>query len=129
MSANARPVFSALERSGRFHRDTVLGRIFHPGTRSFREIASSDSLHIAVSPENRVSVHIDRVSPLAIREGRPCHYSVLRAVAHNVTMVAEAVVRFLQDKRGAHACHLDCTVVWVPDDEPRPGAEAEPAER
>jgi hypothetical protein len=117
MSAKVPPVFSALEQSGRFHRDTALGRIFHPGTRSFREITRSDSVHIAVSAENRVSVHVDRVSPLAIRDGRPCRYSLMRAVAHNATVIAEALVRFARGKRGAQACHLDCTVVWVPDDD------------
>ncbi|MDQ4098152.1 MAG: hypothetical protein M3144_09830 [Actinomycetota bacterium] len=124
MSADLPAVFSALERNGRFHRDTALGRFFHPGTRSFREITASDSLHIAVAEDNRVSVHVDRVSPLAIRDGRPCRYSVLRTIAHNVTVVADALVRFMRGKRGAHACHLECTVVWVPDDEPCEGEAA-----
>ena len=117
MSADVPPVFANLERSGRFHRDNALGRIFHPGTRSFREIASTDSLHIAVTHDNQVSVHIDRVSPLMIRAGRPCRYSILRAVAHNLSVVAEGAVRLVRRERGVHACHLDCSIVWVPDDD------------
>ena len=117
MSADVPPVFANLERTGRFHRDSALGRIFHPGTRSFREIAATDSLHIAVTDDNRVSVHIDRVSPLVIRTGRPCRYSILRAVAHNIAVGAEAAVRLVRRERGVQACHLDCSVVWVPDEE------------
>jgi predicted small metal-binding protein len=106
-------LFSELDGTALFHRDTALGRVFHPGTLSYREIATRDSLHITVSPENRVSVHVDRLSPLAVRPGRPCRYSFPRAVAHNVVHVAEAVALLYRRRRLGHRCELDCEVVAV----------------
>ena len=103
-------LFTELDGRGRFHRDTPLGRIFHPGTVSYREITTNDSLHITVSPENRVAVHVDRLSPLAVRPGRPCRYSFLRAVVHNVVHVAEAIV-LLCRRPLQHRCVLECEVV------------------
>lgn len=107
-----RLVFAELDRSAPFHRDSALGRIFHPGTVSFRQIRTDDSLHITVSPENRVTVHVDRLSPLAVRPGRPCRYSLLRAVAHNVVHAAQTVVLVCR-RRPAQRCELDCSVVTV----------------
>ncbi len=109
--AGRRLVFTELDGRGRFHRDTALGRMFHPGTVSYREITTNDSVHITVSPENRVSVHVDRLSPLAVRPGRPCRYSFLRAVAHNVVHVAEAVALLCRRRPLQHRCELDCEVV------------------
>lgn len=101
-------LFSDLDRTGPFHRDSAIGRIFHPGTASFREITPSDSLHIAVTPDNRVSVHVDRLSPLAIRPDG-CRYSVVRAVAHNVVHVVDVVVRVCRGGGGGrHRCDLQC---------------------
>lgn len=107
------PVFSDLDASGRFHRDTTVGRLFHPGTVSFREISPVDSLHITVSPDNRVSVHVDSVSPLDVRPGRRTRYSVVRAVGHNAVHVFEAAVRACTRRRADHRCHLDCEIVVV----------------
>ncbi len=106
-----RLLFTDLDGRAPFHRDTALGRVFHPGTVSFREIATSDSLHITVSPQNRVSVHVDRLSPLAVRPGRPCRYSVLRAVAHNVAHVFEALALICRRRAAQHRCELDCEVL------------------
>ncbi len=106
-------MFTDLDGTARFHRDTAVGRIFHPGTDSYREISTNDSLHITVSPENRVSVHVDRLSPLAVRPGRACRYSVLRAVVHNVVHVAEAVALRWHRRPAQHRCDLDCEVVAV----------------
>ena len=103
-----RHLFSELDHTGTFHRDTAVGRIFHPGTASFREITPSDSVHIAVSPGNRVSVHVDRLSPLAIRAGRDCRYSLVRAIAHNVVHAVEAVGRVCRRERAGHRCQLEC---------------------
>ena len=105
-----RRLFTELDERGRFHRDTALGRVFHPGTVSYREITTNDSLHITVSPENRVSVHVDRLSPLAVRPGRPCRYSFLRAVAHNVVYVAEAIALLCRRRPVQQRCDLDCEV-------------------
>lgn len=110
-------LFEKLDADGRFHRDNVLGRLFHPGTVSYRQVSETDSLHVAIHPGNRVSVHVDRVSPLVVRVGRRCRYSVTRAIAHNVVHLAECVARLVRHERGRHACHLDCEIVWVPDDE------------
>ena len=107
-------VFGGLDERGRFHRDNALGRIFHPGTVSFREIALEDSLHVTVSPQNRVSVHVDRLSPLAVRPGRRCRYSLPRAVAHNLVHVVEALRRMSRRRRGRHRCELDCEATAVP---------------
>ncbi|MCA1691504.1 MAG: hypothetical protein LC733_04610 [Actinobacteria bacterium] len=73
------PIFNDLDAGGRFHRDSALGRIFHPGSVSFREISPKDSLHISVLPGNRLSVHVDRLSPLVVRADR-CRYSAARVV-------------------------------------------------
>ena len=118
MAASPTPLFQRLDAGGRFHRDTAIGRVFHPGTLSYREISPTDSVHVAVSSDNRVTVHVDRVSPLIVRVGRRCRYSVTRALVHNLTHAAEALVRLVSHRRGAHNCHLDCEIVWVPDEEP-----------
>lgn len=109
-------LFNELDADGRFHRDNALGRLFHPGAVSYRQVSTTDSLHVSVRPDNRVSVHIDRVSPLLVRMGR-CRYSVSRAVVHNVVHLVECVGRLVRRERGRHACHLDCEIVWIPDEE------------
>jgi len=72
-----------LEASGRFRRDTGLGRIYHPGKISFRETVPKNSLHILIDG-HRVSAHIDRVSPLSFRSTRS-QYSFWGVVLHNLT--------------------------------------------
>lgn len=114
-----RLLFRQLDGKVRFHRDTALGRIFHPGTVSYREVTTNDSLHITVSAENRVSVHFDRLSPLAIRPGRPCRYSLLRVIAHNVAHVAEAVARLGGHHPAQRRCELDCEAVALEATSPR----------
>lgn len=106
-------MFSELDASGRFHRDSTVGRLFHPGTVSFREKSAVDSLHITVSPENRVSVHVDRVSPLDVRPGRRVRYSVVRTLGHNVVHAFDAAVRACTRRGADHRCHLDCEVIVV----------------
>ena len=107
------PVFSELEATGRFHRDSRLGRLFHPGTVSYRELSPNDSVHIAVTPENRVSVHVDRVSPLSTRAGDRSRYSLLRILRHNVAHGVDSSVRLWRRKPGDHRCELDCEIVAV----------------
>ncbi|MFP5317567.1 MAG: hypothetical protein ACLGI2_04655 [Acidimicrobiia bacterium] len=114
----SRTLFAELDADGRFHRDSLLGRLFHLGAvSSYREVSATDSLHVSVHPGNRVSVHVDRVSPLVVGVDRRCRYSVVRAVVHNAVHLGECLVRLVRRQRGRHACHLDCEIVWVPDEE------------
>lgn len=99
-----------LASSGRFHRDGGFGRIYHPGSVSFRENSPNDSLHIVVHGDH-ISAHVDRVSPLGIRPDEPTRYSVHRAALHNVVGAAQDVVRLLRGRKGDHRSHLDCE--WV----------------
>ena len=96
-----------LVSSGRFHRDSGFGRIYHPGSVSLRENAPADSLHIVVNGDH-ISAHVDRVSPLGDKPG----YSVQRAALHNVVGAAHDMVRLLRGRKGDHRSHLDCAWVW-----------------
>lgn len=109
-------MFRRLDANGRFHRDSPIGRMFHPGTVSYREISAHDSLHIAVTDENRLSVHVDRVSPLAIREGSPSRYSFFRVLHHNVAHCCDSLTRLWGHRQGDHRCQLDCEIVTVAGD-------------
>jgi hypothetical protein len=106
-----------LDGNGRFFRDNALGRVFHPRTRSYREVSETDSVHLVVDADHRVSVHVDRVSPLRVGSGGRCHYSVMRAIAHNLSVAGEALMRVVRRQHGHQTCHLDCEIVWVPDDD------------
>lgn len=96
-----------LVSSGRFHKDSGLGRIYHPGSASFRESAPADSLHVVVHNDH-ISAHVDKVSPLGERPG----YSFQRAALHNVVGAAQDLVRLLRGRKGDHRSHLDCEWVW-----------------
>ena len=118
MRSDLTPLVTHLDGNRRFFRDRAIGRLFHPNTRSYREVSSTDSVHLVVEADHRVSVHVDRVSPLLVRRGRECRYSLVRAVAHNVCVGGEAIARLVRRQHGHQTCHLDCEIVWVPDDEP-----------
>jgi len=118
MQRDLTPLVTHLDGNGRFFRDRAIGRLFHPNTRSYREVSATDSVHLVLDAEHRMSVHVDRVSPLRVRRGRACRYSVMRAVAHNVCVAVEAVARLVHRQPGHQTCHLDCEIVWVPDEEP-----------
>ena len=111
-----------LDVSGRFHRDSGIGRLFHPGQLSFRENVPSNSLHVVVE-DNRVAAHVDRVSPLGVQTGGSSGYSLRRAVAHNLVGMAQDLVGLLRGRQGDHRCELDCE--WVPGEA---GGGAEVAE-
>src|SRR5882757_9959657 len=64
----------ALDADERFRRDTALGRIYHPGRISFREISPTDSLHVVIRGD-KVSAHVDEVSPLVIRPDGSTRYA------------------------------------------------------
>jgi hypothetical protein len=99
-----------LDVSGRFHRDSPLGRVFHRGMVSLRENVATDSLHISVEG-NRVTAHIDEVSPLDVESHSPSGYSVRRAVVHNLAGMAADLVSLLRGRQGDHRSALDCE--WV----------------
>lgn len=102
----------SLEHTGRFHRDHWLGRLYHPGRVSLRENAGSDSLHIVVHG-NRLSAHVDRVSPLDGRADRQPRYSLRAAVAHNVLGAAQDLYRLVRGRQGDHRSNLSCE--WLGD--------------
>ena len=99
--------FRRLVSSGRFHRDSGFGRIYHPGSVSLRENAPADSLHIVVNGDH-ISAHVDKVSPLGEKPG----YSFQRTALHNVVGAAQDLVRLLRGRKGDHRSHLDCAWVW-----------------
>ncbi len=92
---SAEPLTRALDHSHRFHRDTGFGRIFHPGKVSFREIAPTDSLHLIID-KDRLSAHVDRISPLKCRNDGSACYSWSRIIAHNLAGVGGDVTRVLR---------------------------------
>ncbi|MGH9149225.1 MAG: hypothetical protein ACRD0D_13385 [Acidimicrobiales bacterium] len=115
-------MIAALEASGRFRRDSWLGRILHPGTVSFREISATDSLHVVIEG-GRVSVHVDEISPLRIDPdpGRPVRYAAWRVVRHTVSDVTAVLGRWARGLHGRHRCNLECDIVWVDDETPLAG--------
>lgn len=101
-----------LETSERFHKDTGIGGIVHPGTISYRESVTHDSVHILISG-NRVSAHVDRYSPLTITRTGTTRYSVTRALAHNLAHLGEELIRVVRRRRGEHRCVMDCQRIEV----------------
>ena len=103
--------FRRMVSSGRFHRDSGFGRIYHPGSISLRENAPTDSLHIVIHGDH-ISAHVDRVSPLGAGAGDSTRYSLRAAAAHNVVGAAQDFVRLLRGRKGDHRSHLDCAWMW-----------------
>ena len=99
-----------LDVSGHFHRDSRIGRMYHPGMVSLREDVPTDSLHISVD-DNRVMAHVDEVSPLAEDAEGESRYSVRRAVAHNLAGMARDLMLILRGRQGDHRSVLNCE--WV----------------
>lgn len=132
-----------LEASGRFVKDTGLGRILHPGAGkvSYREAVRTNSLHVVVRG-NRLDAHIDTVSPLVFPSDGPPRYSFLEdvryslphGVVHNLASLLETAGRLLSGQRTEHRCELLCERVELDDarladelEEPEPACEAGPA--
>jgi hypothetical protein len=107
---------SELVDSGRFCRDTPLGGILHGRSVSLREISDGDSLHVCVDGAGRLSVHVDRFSPVAgaCPDGR-CRYSLRAVLAHVVAHVGAQLRRLATGGRGRHRCRLECELVEVGD--------------
>ncbi len=113
--------FEALTASGRFVRDSRVGGMFHRGQLSLREDAPRGSLHVSVGDGGRVSVHVDRYSPLAERRqgrrGAGSRYSVVRVVVHNLGIVANYGRLLARRRFGDHRCELICEEIEVTDEE------------
>ena len=106
----------AFDASGRYHRDSRLGRIYHRGAASYREVRSTDSFHVVIDGD-RVSVHVDRISPLRRRPDGSVRLSLTRVFAHNLAGAHEQLTRRLRrhfgPDRGANEA---AAVVTVPLD-------------
>lgn len=122
MATSPDVLVQSLEASGRFRRDTGLGGLYHWGKISYREVARRDSLHVIIDG-NRVSAHVDEISPLSVEPGGARRYSFWAIVAHNISGIRADIGRRLQGRHGQQRCNMECEVVWV-DDEPE-GADAE----
>lgn len=106
-----------LEASGRFVRDSGLGRILHPGKGkiSYRQAVPENSLHIVING-NRVSAHIDRFSPLAFDANGRAYYSLRRAVryslrrilTHNLASIADIAWAVVSGDRADHRREFHC---------------------
>jgi len=109
------PLFGNLAADGRFRRDSWWGRLLHPRTVSYREARATDSLHLVVNGD-KVSVHLDRFSPLAVQgSGTRRRYAPVRMVAHGLVDVAGEAVGLLRGHRH-HPHELTCERIWVDDD-------------
>jgi hypothetical protein len=108
-------LIKALEADPSFRRDSVLGGIFHLGKVSYRETSPTDSVHIVIAGD-RVSAHIDEVSPLRVRPDGTSRYAWGRVLAHNVLVVLGDAARRLRGQNGTQRCDLRCGVEWVDDD-------------
>ena len=108
--------FAQLQTTGRFVRDSRLGGVFHAGKVSLREDSPKEGLHVSLGPDNRVSVHIDRFSPLGKhRAGRRRGYSVHRVILHNVGIVVDYVTLFFHRRFGEQRCELTCEQLCADD--------------
>lgn len=108
-------LFQNLAADGRFRRDSWWGRVLHPRTVSYREARATDSVHLVIS-DDKVSVHIDRFSPLAVQGGRSWRrYAPLRMLVHAVVDVAGEAASLVRG-RHQHLHDLTCERVWVDDD-------------
>lgn len=108
--------FTELQSSGRFVRDSRVGGMFHAGQVPFREDSPKESLHVSVGQDNRVSVHIDRFSPLARRKpGKRRGYSIRGVILHNVGIVVDYAILVVHRRFGEQRCELEC--VRICDDD------------
>jgi hypothetical protein len=115
-------LLTALEKDPRFRRDSLLGGIFHLGRVSYREISPTDSLHVVIVGD-RVSAHVDEVSPLVVRSDGTTRYAWGRVVAHNLAVLVADVRRRVRGLHGRQRCDLRCEAQVV-DDAAAEGAAA-----
>ncbi|MDP2709920.1 MAG: hypothetical protein Q8O56_01755 [Solirubrobacteraceae bacterium] len=111
-----------LDVRGHFHRDSRVGRLFHRGMVSLRENVAADSLHVSVDG-NRLTAHVDQVSPLTERADGGSGYSLRRALAHNVAGMTQDLLWVLRGRQGDHRCELNCE--WLTPAAQRAATEIE----
>ncbi len=111
----ATSLIEALEASDRFRRDGRLGRIFHPGKVSYREISPTNSLHVLVV-RGRISAHVDDVCPLRCNPDGSASYSWAPVIRHNVAGLMADLNRRVRGLHGQQRCNLVCETVWVDDE-------------
>ena len=104
------PLAAALDADDRFHRDTGLGRIYHPGKLSYRELSPTDSLHIVIDGDH-LSAHVDRVSPLKCRRDGSIGYSWTRVLFHNVAGVGGHLARYVDRRPRSRRCDIQYELV------------------
>lgn len=105
-----------LEENTHFRRDGRIGRIFHPGRISFREVKARDSLHIVID-KGRVSAHVDEVCPIRICPDGTASYGWRLVIAHNLSGMAADLGRRLRGRHGEQRCTLGCEMTWVDEDQ------------
>ncbi len=115
VAADPGTLLRALENNDRFRRDTGLGAIYHPGKLSFREVRPTDSMHIIIDGD-RISAHIDDISPFKCRADGTARYSLSRIVAHNLAGMSADLLRLVRGGLGRQRCKLECERVWVDDE-------------
>ena len=107
-------LISALEANPAFRRDSPLGGIFHPGHISYREVCPTGSVHILIRGD-RVSAHVDDVSPLVVRADGTSRYAWGRVVAHNLAVMIGDLARRARGQQGGQRCNLHCEAELVDD--------------
>lgn len=110
-------LIKALEANTSFRRDSFWGGILHPGKASYREVSTTDSLHILIDGAGNVSAHVDDVSPLRRRGDGSTRYAWGRVLAHNVLVVMQDAARRLRGVAGVQRCTLHCDVEWYDEEE------------
>jgi hypothetical protein len=117
-SPDVEALLKALDASDRYRRDSRLGRIYHRGAASYREVRSTDSFHIVIDG-SRVSVHVDRISPLRRRSDGSARLSPTRIFAHNLAGARDHLTRRLRRHLGPDRRADDAAmVVTVPLNQP-----------
>ena len=92
-----------------------------------RENRPTNSLHVVIHHDH-ISAHVDLVSPLHLRPARTPGYSIRRTVAHNLSGMAQDLLRLLRGRQGDHRSELDCRWVWdAPNRAPDPKDLLDPA--
>jgi hypothetical protein len=104
----------ALVRSGQFAMDRAIGRVFHRGTISLRELSSKSGLHLSLHQDKSVDVHVDIVSPVVgtTPDGR-CRYGPGRASAHFRHDVVPMVLRRHPRRQSGGANRACRTSEWI----------------
>ncbi len=108
-------LLKALEANPRFRRDSLLGGIFHLGRISYREVSTTDSLHIVIAGE-QVSAHVDEISPLRVQADGSSRYAWGQVLAHNLLVLIGDAARRVRGQHGLQRCDLHCKAEWVDDD-------------